>query len=151
MRGRPSDVALVLAGDAALGDPDQQDDVRAILARLVAAADRPAIAPVPPPDADELKARAKALGLPCRVVVGPALYSTHRELSDAFVEEVVLESSWPYQRALVLPLTSRGPWVEELEPAFVLEWGPAASLSVSLEAARRVYLHNINACYLYEP
>ena len=125
--------------------------LRAVLAKLVAAAGMPATAPAKPPDAVELRTRAKALGLPCRVVVGPTLYSTVKDLSDAFLEKPVLELSWPDQRALMLSLTSKGPWVEELEPAFVIEWEPAANRSVSLKAARRLYLHNADACYLYEP
>jgi hypothetical protein len=121
--------------------------VRAVLARLVAAVGKPDTSL---PDVRELRRRARALGLPCRAVAGPTLYDTVKDLSDASVEKVVLEPRWPDQRALVLSLTSKGPWVEELEPLFVIEWVPVAGLSVRLEAARRLYLHNADACYLYE-
>jgi len=123
---------------------------RAVLAKLVAAADRPIPAATTPPTAAQLRTQAKALGLPCRVVAGPTLYSTIKDLRDAYVEKVLLESQWPSQRALVVPLTSKGPWIEELEPEFVLEWAPAGTRAATLEASRRLYLRNAGACYLFE-
>ncbi len=126
--------------------------VRSILAELAAAAGKPSPAPTtPPPTWKNLRAWAVDLGLPCRVVAGPSLYTNIKNLSDAFLEKAVLESTLPSESALVLSLTSKGPWVEELEPEFVIEWTPKGKRSVSLEASRRLYLHNAGACYLYEP
>jgi hypothetical protein len=82
---------------------------------------------------------------------GPTLYNMFKGLGDPLVEKVPPEARWPAERALMLSLTEKGPWVEELEPAFVIEWAPAANLSVTLTATRRLYLHNAATCYLYGP
>lgn len=126
--------------------------VRAVLSKLVDAADKRVIATTKQPDVAQLHKWAEELGLPCRVVAGPALYSTFDEkLSDAYVESVVLEEKWPPHRALVLSLTSEGPWVEELEPMFVIEWARISDDSVRVEAARRLYVNKPGACILYGP
>jgi len=134
---------------AKFGEETAQVYAQAVLSRLVAQAVKHPNATAP--DADALRARAKLLGPPCRVVAGPGLHAAVKDLSDVLVEDVKAASDWPDQRALLLPLTSKGPWVEELEPEFVIEWEPDAGRAVNLQVSRRLYLHNAGTGYLYEP
>lgn len=139
-----------LEGDIqSFGEHTGKAYIRVVLERLVASARPMAAGTIP--DADELRRCAKLLGLPCRVVAGPTLHHALQELSDNYVDKVVLERDWPPHRALVMLSTSDGPWVEELEPEFLLEWEPKVSPSVRLLATRRIFLHNEDMCFLYEP
>ncbi|TCC53448.1 hypothetical protein E0H75_07085 [Kribbella capetownensis] len=105
------------------------------------------------PDAQELSTRATNLGVPCRVVAGSKLGLTAKDIGPSCVDgEVEVEADWPDERALVLSLRANGPWVEELDPEFVVEWEHAAAAgSVRLLASRRLYLNKPEKCYLYMP
>ena len=93
---------------------------------------------------------AEQLGMPCRIVAGPGIYPTIKDLSDPYIEEVVLENRWSACRILMLPLTSTGPWVEELEVGFLIDWALGVNDSVTLGAGQRLYVHNAESCYLYD-
>ncbi len=102
------------------------------------------------PDAQVLHKQAIALGPPCRVLVGADLYSTLEGTSDALVNEVQ-SAPWEGRRTLVLPLTLKGPWVEELDPEFIIDWESGAAGWVKVQASRRLYLHNAGEAHLYDP
>lgn len=123
--------------------------VRAVVNALADKARQPRPRPAHPPGKQQLHATARSLGMPCRVVAAPDGFSELEKMSDAYVDGVVLESSWEGDQALVLSLRSHGPWVEELEPEFVLAWEPRPDRSVTLEASRRLFVHRADTCYLY--
>ena len=124
--------------------------VQAVLDQLVAGAGRPRQQPTDVPTVDALQQQALQMGIPCKVLAGASVFTKHEKLSDPYIEKVVLQPHWPSQRALLVSMTSTGPWVEELEPTFVLEWEFGAGSNAKVQAHRRLFLHDLDQGFLFE-
>ena len=143
-----TDEMTLLADVTSFGEETAEAYRRAVLETVASGASE--APPAGPPNEHDLRARAERLGMPCRIVAGPGIYPTIKDLSDPYIEEVVLENRWSAYRILMLPLTSTGPWVEELEVGFLIDWALGGNDAVTLGAGQRLYVHNAESCYLYD-